>query len=107
MNPSFSLQSSFLHRFLSSFVSLCVHPQSGGFNISIVSAALILQHLFVAEEDPDLRRSAFKPNSPDAKAVVDQVLKVIENGDSDLLIPCIKAMGHLARTFKATERRII
>ncbi|RYR79113.1 hypothetical protein Ahy_A01g003978 isoform D [Arachis hypogaea] len=61
----------------------------------------------VAEKDAELRRSAFKPNSPACKAVVDQVLKIIDKGDSDLLIPCVKAIGNLARTFRATETRII
>uniref|UniRef100_A0A803NDL9 Uncharacterized protein n=1 Tax=Chenopodium quinoa TaxID=63459 RepID=A0A803NDL9_CHEQI len=46
----------------------------------------------VAERDADLRRSAFKPSSPACKAVVDQLLKVIEKGDSDLLIPCLSAI---------------
>ncbi|KAI3861389.1 hypothetical protein MKW98_000341 [Papaver atlanticum] len=81
--------------------------EKGSDDVQYNSAMALMEIASVAEEDPDLRRSAFKPNSPAAKAVVDQVLKVIENGDTDLLIPCIKAMGHLARTFKATETRII
>ncbi|KAI3920593.1 hypothetical protein MKW92_020534 [Papaver armeniacum] len=81
--------------------------EKGSDDVQKNSAMALMEIASVAEEDPDLRRSAFKPNSPAAKAVVDQVLKVIENGDTDLLIPCIKAMGHLARTFKATETRII
>ncbi|RZC87141.1 hypothetical protein C5167_042070 [Papaver somniferum] len=52
-------------------------------------------------------RSAFKPNSPAAKAVFDQLLRIIQEADSDLLIPCMRAMGNLARTFRATETRII
>ncbi|KAL2520349.1 uncharacterized protein Fot_24272 [Forsythia ovata] len=60
-----------------------------------------------AEEDADLRRSAFKPNSPASKAVVDQLLRIIEKEDMELLVPCIKAIGNLARTFRATETRII
>ncbi|KAJ1408789.1 Armadillo-type fold [Sesbania bispinosa] len=71
------------------------------------SAMAVMEITAVAEKDADLRKSAFKPNSPACKAVVDQVLKIIERADSDLLIPCIKAIGNLARTFRATETRMI
>ncbi|OVA19643.1 Armadillo [Macleaya cordata] len=81
--------------------------EKGTDEVQYNSAMALMEIAAVAEEDADLRRSAFKPNSPAAKAVVDQILKVIEKADSDLLIPCIKAMGHLARTFRATETRII
>ncbi|KAG9146040.1 hypothetical protein Leryth_016603 [Lithospermum erythrorhizon] len=76
---------------------------------SIVSMLLLAKRLLfmeitsVAEEDAELRRSAFKPSSPACKAVVDQLLRIIELADSELLIPCIKAIGNLARTFRATE----
>ncbi|MED6160724.1 hypothetical protein PIB30_054114 [Stylosanthes scabra] len=78
-------------------------PQDVQYN----SAMAVMEIAAVAEKDPELRRSAFKPNSPACKAVVDQVLKIIEKGDSDLLIPCIKVVGSLARTFRATETRMI
>ncbi|GKV44081.1 hypothetical protein SLEP1_g51308 [Rubroshorea leprosula] len=71
------------------------------------SAMALMEITAVAEQDADLRRSAFKPNSPSCKAVVDQLLRVIQKADSDLLIPCIKAIGNLARTFRATETTII
>ncbi|KAK7309362.1 hypothetical protein RJT34_06020 [Clitoria ternatea] len=73
------------------------------------SAMAVMEITAVAEKDADLRKSAFKPNSPACKAVVDQVVKIIEkaDSDSDLLIPCIKTIGNLARTFKATETRMI
>ncbi|KAL5099567.1 hypothetical protein RYX36_003894 [Vicia faba] len=71
------------------------------------SAMALMEITAVAEKDAELRKSAFKPNSPACKAVVDQVLKIIEKPDSDLLIPCVKAIGNLARTFKATETRMI
>lgn len=54
-----------------------------------------------------MRRSAFKPTAPAAKAVVDQFLRIINKEDSELLIPSIQSIGHLARTFRATETRII
>ena len=34
-------------------------------------------------------------------------ITIIEKADSDLLIPCVKAIGNLARTFRARETRII
>ncbi|CAF2145547.1 unnamed protein product [Brassica napus] len=71
------------------------------------SAMALMEITAVAEQDADLRRSAFKPNSPACKAVVDQVLKIIEIADSELLIPCMRTIGNLARTFRATESRMI
>lgn len=71
------------------------------------SAMAVMEITAVAERDADLRRSAFKPSSPACKSVVDQLLRVIEQGDSELLMPCIRAIGNLARTFRATETRMI
>ncbi|KAL9229625.1 hypothetical protein vseg_005073 [Gypsophila vaccaria] len=71
------------------------------------SAMALMEITAVAEKDAELRRSTFKPNSPACKAVVDQILRIIEKGDADLLVPCVKAIGNLARTFKATESRMI
>ncbi|KAE9606634.1 hypothetical protein Lal_00025792 [Lupinus albus] len=71
------------------------------------SAMALMEITAVAEKDADLRRSAFKPTSPACKAVVDQMIKIVEKADSDLLIPCMKAIGNLARTFKAKETRMI
>ncbi|KAK8476883.1 hypothetical protein V6N13_086142 [Hibiscus sabdariffa] len=71
------------------------------------SAMALMEITAVAERDTDLRRSAFKPNSHACKLVVDQLLKITEKADSELLIPCIKAIGNLARTFRATETRMI
>ncbi|OIW11048.1 hypothetical protein TanjilG_22855 [Lupinus angustifolius] len=71
------------------------------------SAMALMEITAVAEKDADLRRFAFKPNSPACIAVVDQMVKIVEREDSDLLIPCMKAIGNLAKTFKATENRMI
>ncbi|KAJ4964123.1 hypothetical protein NE237_024062 [Protea cynaroides] len=81
--------------------------EKGPDEVQYNSAMALMEIAAVAEQDAELRRSAFKPNSPAAKAVFDQLLSIIEKADSDLLIPCVKAMGHLARTFRATETRII
>ncbi|KAK4792385.1 hypothetical protein SAY86_022820 [Trapa natans] len=85
--------------------------------VRINSAMALMEITTVAEKDADLRRSAFKPNSPACKAVIDQLLRIIEkaaNKDSDsdpssgqLLVPCIRSIGSLARTFRATETRMI
>ncbi|XP_010554151.1 PREDICTED: uncharacterized protein LOC104824003 [Tarenaya hassleriana] len=61
-----------------------------------------------AELNADLRRAAFKTNSPAAKAVVDQMLRILKEVDSPTLqIPAIRSIGSLARTFPARETRII
>lgn len=81
--------------------------EKGTEEVQYNSAMALMEITAVAEKDAELRRSAFKPNSPACKAVVDQLLKIIEKADSDLLFPCIKAIGNLARTFRATETRMI
>ncbi|KFK30128.1 hypothetical protein AALP_AA7G220700 [Arabis alpina] len=81
--------------------------EKGDDEVKSYSALAMMEITDVAEQYPELRRSAFKPTSPAAKAVVEQLLKVIENEIPDLLIPCIKSIGSLSRTFRATETRII
>ncbi|KAJ8753526.1 hypothetical protein K2173_022767 [Erythroxylum novogranatense] len=62
----------------------------------------------VAEDNVDLRRAAFKTNLPAAKAVLDQLLRLIqEESHPALQIPSIVSIGCLARTFPARETRII
>ncbi|XP_022749202.1 uncharacterized protein LOC111298740 [Durio zibethinus] len=81
--------------------------EKGTDDVQSYSAFALMEITAVAEQNADLRRSSFKPTSPAARAVVEQLLKIIEKADSDLLLPCIKAIGNLARTFRATETRII
>ncbi|KAK7360198.1 hypothetical protein VNO77_02180 [Canavalia gladiata] len=81
--------------------------EKGTEDVKYNSAMAVKEITAEAEKDAELRRSAFKPNSPACKAVVDQVLKIIEKEDTKLLIPCLKVIGNLARTFRATETRII
>lgn len=81
--------------------------EKGPEEVQYNSAMALMEITAVAEQDADLRRAAFKPNSPACKAVVDQLLKIIEKADSNLLLPCVKAIGNLARTFRATETRMI
>ncbi|KAF3782868.1 hypothetical protein EJ110_NYTH17837 [Nymphaea thermarum] len=83
--------------------------EKGPEEVQYNSAMALMEIAAVAEKDAELRRSAFKPNSPAAKAVVDQVLRVVmaEAADTRLLASCIKAIGCLARTFPARETRLI
>ncbi|RAL46517.1 hypothetical protein DM860_004796 [Cuscuta australis] len=81
--------------------------EKGPADVQNNSAMAVMEITAVAEQDPDLRRSAFKPNSPSCKAIVDQLVRIIENPNSNLLIPCIVSVGNLARTFRATETRVI
>lgn len=68
----------------------------------------VMEITAAAELDADLRRSAFKTNSPAAKSVVDQLLSVVLQGNIPALqITAMKAIGSLARTFPARETRIL
>ncbi|CAL9072507.1 unnamed protein product [Musa textilis] len=82
--------------------------EKGTDEVQYNSAMALMEIARVAEQHSDLRRSAFKPNSPAARAVGDQFLRIVEKADyDDLLVPCIVALGCLSRTFRATETRII
>ncbi|TKY69909.1 primary-amine oxidase [Spatholobus suberectus] len=68
----------------------------------------IMEITAAAESNADLRRAAFKTNSPAAKAVVEQLLRIINEVDSPALqVPAMKSIGSLARTFPARETRVI
>ncbi|KAE9593386.1 hypothetical protein Lal_00028922 [Lupinus albus] len=97
------------HHITESRALLCfaVLLEKGSEDVRSYSAMALMEITYVAEQHAELRRSSFKPNSPAAKAVVEQFLKIIDKGDSDLLIPCIKSVGNLARTFRATETRFV
>ena len=68
----------------------------------------IMEITDAAEFNADLRRSSFRINSPAAKAVVEQLLRVIRELDNPILqVPAIKSIGSLARTFPARETWVI
>lgn len=73
------------------------------------SILAVMELTAVAETDSDLRRFAFKPTSPAAKAVVEQLLRIIKDpwGDPDLQVASVKAVGCLARTFPSREKKVI
>ncbi|XP_031095388.1 uncharacterized protein LOC115999669 [Ipomoea triloba] len=91
----------------SALLCFAVLLEKGSEDVQYNSAMAVMEITSVAEKDPELRRSAFKPNSPACKAVADQVLRIVESALPDLLIPCIRTIGNLARTFRATETRMI
>ncbi|MCL7025690.1 hypothetical protein MKW94_019397 [Papaver nudicaule] len=68
----------------------------------------VMEITAAAEVNADLRRAAFKTNSRAAKAVVEQLLTLVQEEMSPALqIPAIRSIGSLARTFHARETRII
>ncbi|XP_042487467.1 uncharacterized protein LOC122067687 [Macadamia integrifolia] len=61
-----------------------------------------------AESNAELRHAAFKTNSPPAKAIVEELLRVIREVSNPLLqIAAIKSIGSLARIFPARETRVL
>lgn len=68
----------------------------------------IMEITSAAESSADLRRAAFRTNSPAAKAVVDQLLRLVHESDmAGIKIPAIRSIGSLSRTFPARETRVI
>ncbi|KAK8370880.1 hypothetical protein V6Z11_A01G205300 [Gossypium hirsutum] len=62
----------------------------------------------IAESNNEFRHSTFKSSSPAAKAVVDELLRVIKEFDNmKLRIPVTKSVGSLARSFSAKECQVI
>ncbi|KAJ1297986.1 hypothetical protein BS78_01G420100 [Paspalum vaginatum] len=79
-----------------------------GTDLLFYSAMAIMEITRVAEHNLAMRQSAFKPSSPAAKAVVEQLLCVVRRGNDDCLLrPCITSLGCLSRTFTASETRVI
>lgn len=69
---------------------------------------VVMELAAVAEHNADLKRAAFKPSSTAAKAVLDQLLRVInEETSSPFIIPAIKAIGCLASMFSSKEKGIV
>ncbi|KAI3464044.1 hypothetical protein Pfo_020707 [Paulownia fortunei] len=81
--------------------------EKGPVEVQYNSAMALMEITSVAEHDETLRRSAFKPTAPAAKALVDQFLGILQKADSELLVPSIRSIGNLARTFRASETRFI
>ncbi|ONH97112.1 LOW QUALITY PROTEIN: hypothetical protein PRUPE_7G170400 [Prunus persica] len=92
-----------------SLYSFGVLLEKGSENAQLYSVLALMVIMKVAEEDADLRRCAFSPNSPTWKYIADQLLlKITENVEnSDFQVFCIKAIGNLAKTFGSRETRMI
>ncbi|BFG39292.1 hypothetical protein CerSpe_255660 [Prunus speciosa] len=94
-----------------SLYSFGVLLEKGSENAQRYSVLALMVIMKVAEEDADLRRCAFSPNSPTPtwKYIADQLLlKITENVEnSDLQVFCIEAIGNLAKTFGSRETRMI
>ncbi|XP_071703948.1 uncharacterized protein [Rutidosis leptorrhynchoides] len=68
----------------------------------------IMELAKVGESNSELRRQAFKPNSPAARSVLDQILKIVNHETNPkLMVFAISTIGSLARTFPASETRIL
>ncbi|KAJ0811860.1 putative armadillo-like helical protein [Helianthus annuus] len=68
----------------------------------------VMEITSAAEYNADIRRSAFKTSSHAAKAISDQLLRLINESDNPTIkIPAIKAIGHLARTYPARLVEVI
>ncbi|GAB2220464.1 hypothetical protein Droror1_Dr00008115 [Drosera rotundifolia] len=68
----------------------------------------VMEITATAGGDADLRRAAFKSNSPAAKAVVEQIMKMATTSkDPAFQIPAIRSIASLARMFPAKETRVI
>ncbi|CAL2274065.1 unnamed protein product [Prunus armeniaca] len=92
-----------------SLYSFGVLLEKGSENAQLYSVLALMVIMKVAEEDADLRRCAFSPNSPTWKYIADQLLlKITENVEnSNFQVFCIKAIGNLAKTFGSRETRMI
>ncbi|KAK3151026.1 hypothetical protein QOZ80_3AG0240730 [Eleusine coracana subsp. coracana] len=87
-----------------------LEDDDAGTSLRFYSAMAVMEIARVAEHNLALRQSAFKPSSPAAKAVVDQLLRAVRDAvddDGDLLRPCVTALGCLSRTFTASETRVV
>ncbi|RDX76497.1 maoI, partial [Mucuna pruriens] len=68
----------------------------------------VMEIAAVAESNADLRRAAFKRTAAAAKAVLDQLLRVVnEERNPALQIPAIKAIGSLARNFSGKVPQVL
>lgn len=83
-----------------------IESESGDFQLNCLMA--VMEIAAVAESNADLRRAAFKPTAPAAKAVLDQLLRVVREGnDPALQIPAIKSIGSLARNFSGKVPHVL
>lgn len=81
--------------------------ETGKGEVQVNSINAVMAICSSAEKSSEIRKAAFKTTAPAAKAVVDQLIRVIESGEPVVQEPCLVAIGCLARTFSAPIVRII
>ncbi|XP_049932924.1 uncharacterized protein LOC116250668 [Nymphaea colorata] len=81
-----------------------IEKEQGEFQYNCLMA--VSEIAAAAEANADLRRATFKTNSPAAKAVVDQLIRLTQDGSPLLQSPAMKSIGSLSRTFPARETRV-
>ncbi|PIA60047.1 hypothetical protein AQUCO_00400725v1 [Aquilegia coerulea] len=82
-----------------------IEKEQGGLQFNCLMT--VMEIAGAAELNADLRRAAFNTNSPAAKVVVDQMLRIIQEEDTpSMQIPAIKVIGSLARAFRARDTRV-
>lgn len=91
----------------SALLCLAILLEKGPEEVKYNSALALKEITAVTEKDEELRRSALKSNFPARRAIVNQVIDIIDKEDKKLLIPCIKVIGSLARTFTKNEKTIV
>ncbi|TKY55249.1 BTB PROTEIN 1 [Spatholobus suberectus] len=83
-----------------------IEAESGELQLNCLMA--VMEIAAVAESNADLRRAAFKRTAPAARAVLDQLLRVVQEESSPALrIPAIKAIGSLARNFSGKVPEVL
>lgn len=64
-----------------------IETGKGDLQYNCIMAAVVIAA--AAEKDAELRRAAFKTVAPAAKAIVDQLLRVIQTGEPELQVMCL------------------
>ncbi|CAI9753963.1 unnamed protein product [Fraxinus pennsylvanica] len=82
-----------------------IEKERGKFQVNCL--LMVMELAAVAEFHVDLKRLAFMPNSVAGKAILDQLLRVINEKSIALVILVTKVISCLARTFPVKETRII
>ncbi|KAJ7284233.1 hypothetical protein O6H91_Y344700 [Diphasiastrum complanatum] len=71
------------------------------------SIMAVMEIAAAAEKDQELRKASFKMTSPAVRAIVEQLLRIIGEGDPEIQVPALRAIGCLARMFPTRETRVV
>lgn len=75
--------------------------------VRLNSVLALMEIAAVAEKDVELRKQEFRLSSPAPKGVVDQLLRLIDEDDPRLQVPCIKAIGCLSGIFPLSRTGVV